>query len=321
MPDDLPSPLPDGYRTRPATPDDLPAIADLIETTDRHDVGDVDYLRDELEQGWRTGDVDPEAAWLVETADGTGVAYIQTELHPGFLADGAGWVHPEHRGRGIGRLLIRLVERRAGELRGVRDTSLSGNVGAWINHQVEDAHPLLRDEGYRHVRSFYRMAIDLDESPPAPPDWPDGVRVRAFRPGEDDAATHEAMEESFAEHWGHARRTLDEWRRRRLERPGFDPSLWHLAVAEDDGRIAGASLCDVIAEEHWVSTLGVVKEWRGRGLGMALLRHSFVEFHRRGTRRVFLGVDAENTTGAIRLYERAGMHIDRQYDRYEKTLA
>jgi ribosomal protein S18 acetylase RimI-like enzyme len=69
----------------------------------------------------------------------------------------------------------------------------------------------------------------------------------------------------------------------------------------------------------WVEVLGVGRPWRGRGLGLALLRHAFVEFAARGATRVGLGVDAENTTGAVRLYERAGMQPVRRQDVYEKT--
>ena len=67
--------------------------------------------------------------------------------------------------------------------------------------------------------------------------------------------------------------------------------------------------------------LAVRRPWRQHGLGMALLRHSFGEFHRRGARKVGLGVDSENTTGATRLYERAGMHVAQQFDFFEKVLA
>ena len=317
MTDPLGAPIPPGYRVRTPTRDDLPAIAAVIAASDIHDVGAADFSREQLEESWRSGEVDPANAWLVEDAAGAAAAYLQMELHPGHLADAVGGVHPEHRGRGLGRLILRLSERRARELRSVRDTSVSKALANWIMHGTEDARRLLLDEGYRHARSFFRMAITLEQPPPAP-DWPVGVRVRTFRPGEDDRPTYEAMEEAFEDHWGHARAEFEEWRRRRIETPHFDPSLWHLALA--DGRVVGASLCAVVGDENWVSTLGVVREWRGRGLGMALLRHSFAEFHRRGRRRVVLGVDAENPTGATRLYERAGMHVERQYDRYEKEL-
>ena len=70
----------------------------------------------------------------------------------------------------------------------------------------------------------------------------------------------------------------------------------------------------------WVSSLGVRRPCRKRGLGLALLRHAFSEFYRRGKRKVGLGVDAQNLTGALRLYENAGMHVHQTFDQYEKEL-
>ena len=70
----------------------------------------------------------------------------------------------------------------------------------------------------------------------------------------------------------------------------------------------------------WVEVLGVRRQWRRRGLALALLLHAFGEFHRRGHKRVGLGVDGENTTGAVRLYEKAGMRPGRQWDVYERQL-
>jgi ribosomal protein S18 acetylase RimI-like enzyme len=69
-----------------------------------------------------------------------------------------------------------------------------------------------------------------------------------------------------------------------------------------------------------VNSLSVRRPWRRRGLGLALLQHAFGEFYRRDTMTVALGVDAQSLTGATRLYERAGMHVDRQYAVYEKEL-
>ena len=70
----------------------------------------------------------------------------------------------------------------------------------------------------------------------------------------------------------------------------------------------------------WVSVLGVRPRWRRRGLASALLLHAFGEFHRRGRKRVGLGVDAENTTGAVALYERVGMRPVRRFDTWERPL-
>jgi ribosomal protein S18 acetylase RimI-like enzyme len=61
--------------------------------------------------------------------------------------------------------------------------------------------------------------------------------------------------------------------------------------------------------------------WRRRGLGRALLLSSFEEFRRRGSSRVGLGVDTENATGAVRMYEEAGMRAVRRNDSYELKLS
>jgi ribosomal protein S18 acetylase RimI-like enzyme len=107
-----------------------------------------------------------------------------------------------------------------------------------------------------------------------------------------------------------------------IENPDFDPSLWFLAM--DGDTIAGISLCypkvTEDPEKAWVAELGVRRAWRRHGLALALLQHSFGEFYRSGKRRGGLAVDSQNLTGATRLYERAGMRVIRQFDRYEKEI-
>ena len=95
-------------------------------------------------------------------------------------------------------------------------------------------------------------------------------------------------------------------------------------ITMDGEEIAGLNYCrphfHADQELGWVASLGVRRPWRKRGLGLALLRHSFHEFYRRGKRKVGLGVDAENLTGALRLYEKAGMRVHQTHDRYEKEI-
>jgi ribosomal protein S18 acetylase RimI-like enzyme len=105
-------------------------------------------------------------------------------------------------------------------------------------------------------------------------------------------------------------------------REPFDPGLWFFA--EKGQQLVGACLC---RGEHggdgsfgWVSVIGVRKPWRGRGLGSALLLHSFRELRDRGKKRVGLGVRADNATGAVRLYERVGMKVQRRIVWYSKEV-
>ena len=92
----------------------------------------------------------------------------------------------------------------------------------------------------------------------------------------------------------------------------------------DREEIVGMALCSPKSNEDpemgWVNTLGVRRPWRRKGLGLSLLQKTFGEFHNRGKLRVGLGVDSESLTGAIKLYEKAGMKSIRQFDLYEKEL-
>jgi ribosomal protein S18 acetylase RimI-like enzyme len=161
------------------------------------------------------------------------------------------------------------------------------------------------------------MAIEIEEAPQEP-EWPEGITLRPFIPGEDDRAVFEAVDESFADHWGHTPGNFERWKDYHLNREDLDPALLFLAYSGDE--IAGASLCGYYMGLGIVNTLGVRRPWRRTGVGMALLLHSFGEFYKRGNHKVVLGVDSQNLTGATRLYERAGMHIELQYDTYEKEL-
>ena len=81
----------------------------------------------------------------------------------------------------------------------------------------------------------------------------------------------------------------------------------------------GSSSIAIATSRGWGSwPCGVT--WRKRGLGLALLLQAFNEFYQRGDRTVGLGVDAQSLTGATRLYEKAGMHVTRRYDTYEKVI-
>ena len=177
---------------------------------------------------------------------------------------------------------------------------------------------LLEAHGYRLVRHFYRMRIDFEGELPEPR-WPEAVTVRTAT-GDDAQRAYEAHQESFEDHWEHARMPYEEWAHHML-RENFDPTLWFLV--EDGGELAAVAFCREHEGEKglgWVQVLGVRKPWRRRGLGRALLLHCFHQFRRRGFHAAALGVDADSLTGANRLYESAGMRVTRRGDVYEKGM-
>jgi mycothiol synthase len=218
-------------------------------------------------------------------------------------------------GAGAAGRLIDELERRA-----VRRTDAAVLVRGYVSAADREVAAELSRRGYRVVRHAFRMRRELgvaleDAS------LPQGMELRPYRP-EDEERVYEAAMDSFADHWDFARSSFEDWRRRQVERPGADTTLWQLAYDADE--LAGICLSRRYSTEQptlgWVDTLGVRPPWRRRGLGRALLLLAFRELERRGYEAVGLGVDGENTTGAVRLYERAGMHVSRREDLYERTL-
>jgi len=194
----------------------------------------------------------------------------------------------------------------------------------WTESVDTAGQELILNRGYRAIRRSWRMEIALAEEP-GPVDWPDGVAVRTFVPEKDVEGLDLASREAFRDHWGYLETPLDEDMRRthhRMTDPGFDPSVWFLAVAGEE--IVGMSLARLRSEEDpqlaWINTVGVRSQWRRRGIAHALLRHSFRELYQRGKRRVALGVDSQSLTGATRVYERAGMKPVRTWVVFEKEL-
>jgi mycothiol synthase len=156
------------------------------------------------------------------------------------------------------------------------------------------------------------------QAEPAEPEWPEGFRVTTFESG-DERAFHAALNEAFAEEWNFVPQSFEVWAERRINVPDFDPTTWFIVREGDE--IAGVLRGDPErGGAAWVGALGVRPRWRKRGLGLALLRHAFAEFYRRGQPRVGLGVDAQNPSGATRLYERAGMHITYEAVAFKKEL-
>jgi ribosomal protein S18 acetylase RimI-like enzyme len=196
------------------------------------------------------------------------------------------------------------------------DPEVRVTLNSWASSNNEVAQQRLERAGYAAIRGHWRMEIDM-EAAPTEPEWPAGITVRTFQPGMD-RQIFEMVDTAFQDHWGHIPGTFEEWRHWTIERETFDPTLWFLAF--EGNQIAGGSLCTTFMDMGWVDTLGILRPWRRKGLGMALLLHSFGEFYRRGRRKVGLGVDSQNLTGATRLYERAGMHVARQYISFQKEL-
>jgi mycothiol synthase len=286
---------------RPAAAD-LESVLALVRAADEAVIGESDWTESDLREEWERLDLERDA-WLVEL-DGRLAGYATFEDRGGGRLVADGYVHPGLRGRGVGSELLRASEERAR----ARADSVAETRVALQNATIEtDActSRLYERRGYAPVRWFWKLVIELDD--PAAARVPAGIGIRPLRDLGEAPALHAALEEAFAEHWAHRPRPFEEYAKRTFHRPGVDLSLYWVAL--EGGEVVGGTLCDWKRQGDWgwVGIIGVRPPWRRRGIAEALLRTAFAEFARRGERRVALGVDAENPTGATRLYERLGM--------------
>jgi mycothiol synthase len=211
--------------------------------------------------------------------------------------------------------LLDFVEQRAREL-----ASPGGRLRIWTAERAEAWRQFLESHGFEVQRYSLRMVADVQDEPPEPR-WPEGISVRTRNSDEDDRAAYDVQRETFADQGDdYVPETFGDWLHW-VRREPFDPALWFLAF--DGDQLAGVCLCRgewaCDAEMGSVSVVGVRRPWRRKGLGSALLLHSFRELHARGKTRVGLGVRADNATGAVRVYERVGMRVEGRQVWYEKA--
>jgi ribosomal protein S18 acetylase RimI-like enzyme len=286
---------------RPVTDDDLGAFAEMWNALEESVLGRPGRVDAKAVAGW----LGRGSSLLIEDDDGPAAGVLVDVRGPIGLYGGI--VHPRAHGRGYGSRLVDVAE-------------------AWIEEQPAEkihtftiagdtaADGLFTSRGYWEVRRFWDMAIDLpDESPPSAV-----LEVETFDEA-DARAFYSALDEAFSDHWEHHSLGFDHWWAEKRAQPDYDPSLWFLI--RDGEEVAAVVRND--PDRHgggYVGALGVRRSWRGKGYGKALLQHSFREFHRRGQRRVSLGVDAASPTGATRLYESVGMHVELESVVYEKVL-
>jgi mycothiol synthase len=312
--------MPRGVVLRAPRPDEVEAVAAVLNACAVAEIGVPDTTADDIRSSWDRPDLDRSADLVVAELDGRVVGYLEVDGRPpwnSFRLDG--YVHPDATGRGLGTELLERGEARARELalRGTPGDRVVAFHGVW--HGAAGAR-LLGQRGFTPSRVFWRMRIEM-ESPPRTPEWPDGITVRPARQGEE-AAIHAASEEAFADHWEHRPSTLHRWLHDQRAHPGYDPSLWFVGV--DGEQIAGLVLCRRFDSEEpdaaYIEDVSVRRPWRRRGLALALLLHAFGELHRQGIKKAVLDVDAESAMGAPRLYERAGMQVQRRIDVFGKVL-
>ena len=316
------------FIVRPPQMSDVEDVLEMLEICDLTMVGEIEVSAEMLQKDWTNPTIDTNRNFrVVTTQNGRVIAYGELWDDHDPLVYIWSWnrVHPEFEGQGIGTYLMNWGENLARNAMVKTPPEVRITQFADTPSTYQPAIDLLVGQGMKLSRHFYTMKINMAEQPAAP-QFTEPIRVRPMCDLDELPAIINAIDDAFRDHWGFVEQSqetvLAHWKHRIESTPYFDPNLWLLAL--DGDQIAGFSLCwsrhGADDQMGWIGTLGVLRPWRRQGLGLALLQQSFSELYQRGKSKVGLGVDADSLTGATRLYEKAGMHVTHQVDRYEKEL-
>ena len=323
------APAIDGLRFRRPRGDDADyeAIAEVMAAANLHD--GIPWLPTarSLREGIETSvGVDPAADMVITEIDGRAVAESGTER---VMRDGVavyeawGTMRPDVRRRGLGRALLRENLRRARERSASEPAGLAVEVRSQA-HENEIGHrTMLKTERFKPIRWFFGMRRPtLGDVPDAP--LPEGLELRTVTSAQH-RAIFEAEREAFRDHWSAREQTEGDFAFT-FGRPELDTDLW--VVAWDGNEIAGVVQGWIYPEENatlgvargWLEHISVRRPWRRRGLGRAITAEALRRLADAGMQEAMLGVDAENPTGALGLYEGLGFEVDHRSVTYRRPL-
>jgi mycothiol synthase len=305
-------------------------IAVLHGSKDSDQIEDVDSLETVTNTYAHLVNCDPYQDMLFIEMGGEVIGYTrvfwQEVADTGRLYTHFGFLLPQWRGCGIGRAMLRYNERRLREiaLGHSQDQPKFFQVPAEPSETAK-SH-LLERTGYTPARYALEMVRpDLENIADCP--VPAGLAVRRVRP-EHYRAIWEANAEAFRDHWGYVAPTEEDYQHWLGDEVEFQPEIWKVAWDVETNQVAGMVL-GFIHEEHnakfgrrrgWTENICVRRPWRKRGLARALIAENLRELKARGMTEAALGVDAENLTGALRVYKSMGFQPVKRITIYRKPL-
>jgi len=306
---------------------DLTAIADLINTCEEVDRLDEGTSISELQQKFNKPSLDKARdIRLWEDANGKLIGFAQLGIVDlGEVIDGrlSFRVHPDARGGDVEAVAIAWGEVRMREVSVMRSSPVK--LRSSVRAEDGDRISVLASCGFKADRYFFRMARSLWQPIPEP-QFPQGFALIEF-PGEQDAAAWvEMFNQSFIDDWNHHDLTVDRFKYN-LAKPDYRNDLNLIAVA-DDGTFVSFCYCQISVEEcdrtgrneGWIAYLGTRRGFRKMGLGRAMLLAGLHRLKAVGVATAILGVDTENSSGALHLYESAGFHNIRDSISYVKDV-
>lgn len=294
---------------------DYANILEILNAHARYDHLDrYDTLEDITRNYSYLNNSDPYQDVLFAEINGEAVAYCRTEWYQeespaARIYTSLGFMKPGYRRQGIGRAMLRWCEAHQRSIAAEHEAETPRFFQMFANQNEAGRHALALSEGYGVVRQFNLMVRpDLENIPDLP--LPPRVELRPAQP-EHYRQIWDAMDEAFHDHWGYSPQNetaYEGWLHDRM----FQPELWQ--IAWEGEQVVGTVLGYI--DEHanqqagrlrgWTEEITVRWPWRGKGVAKALIARCLAALKNRGMREAALGVDTQNLSGALRLYERMG---------------
>lgn len=298
---------------RSPTMDDKQQTLDLMIRCDIHESGEADSEMEDLTNDWNNLDLSQDV-WLAHTFEGNLIGYASVNpWGPDLKYDI--YVDPALEASELVRDLLSRCETRGRQLATAnKEIENAKCYGVSVNQQLGNA---LTDAGFEIKKYVFNMQARFDAPPPTVK-LPDNISIRNPIPEQDDKKVYDVIQSAF-ERPERTAPSFEDWKNFMLRPDIFKPELWFLAMKGEE--MVGACLSYEYSEtdQGWVRQLGVLESFRGTGLGSALLRSAFVEFYKRGFKKVGLAVESDNLR-ALRFYEGVGMKQIRRFDEYVKAF-
>ena len=310
--------IPEGLTARPMRPDDFVTIVALETAAERVDDTGTHESAEDLAAWYLNDLVDLDRDTRVVLAGDEVVGYADTIAPPTFRdAYGVhltGRVHPDWRGRGIGRALLAWQLERGTQLHAERHPEAPARLTATVYTTMPTLEALVRRAGLEPARWFFHMDRALTDLPPRRSI--EGVDLVPFSWDRDDQV-RQAHNAAFTEHYGSSERDVASWQVMFTGQPSFRPDLSVLAVADGDvlayalSYVSEATTAATGSRESYFGQIGVVPAARGRGLSKAVIIEALHAAAAADCQTAGLQVDSENVTGALGLYESLGFRTHR----------
>lgn len=258
---------------------------------------------------------------------GYGRVYWWSEINEGpLIFESLGFVLPEWRRQGIGRILLHWLENRAHEIAEVQSPTRAKFLQGFANPVQVAKTALFEKSGYAPIRQGNEMVRPtLDDIADFP--LPYGVELRPAQP-EHYRTIWEAAREAFRDHWGAGEETEDDYQEWLADPILMRTELWRVAWDVATNQIAGQVRTFINPHDNakynrkrgYTEYISVGRPWRKRGLARALISRSLNVQKAQGMTESALSVDSKNLSGATRVYEDCGFHVENATTFYRKPM-